>query len=195
MFRKLAPVIAVVFVVAGIAAIAWTGVSKSPEEFDAARLKSDLETSGRVRTVFARSSRLANYDIDVESSNGLVTLGGAVPREADRELAEGVARDVEGVSRIENKITVDADARPSEDLVREAARVADLEIRATIRERIAFEDALKGTKVLVGVKDHRVRLSGTVESEEQKALVERLARGVAGVAGVENEVVVGGIGE
>jgi len=192
MFRKIAPVISVVFVVAAIAAIAWSGM-KSPQMLDAARLTADLETTGRVRTAFARSTRLSVYDVGVESSKGLVTLSGTLPRESDRELAESVARDVDGVSQIDNRIEVDPGTRPAEVLVSEAARIADLELRTAVREHLGLDENLRGTKVSVGVKDRVVKLSGTVWSEEQREAVARIAEQVEGVKSVDDQLVIGAI--
>ncbi len=45
-------------------------------------------------------------DIDVDTRNGVVTLAGSVESQAARQLAESIARETEGVSRVVNRLTV-----------------------------------------------------------------------------------------
>lgn len=150
----------------------------------------DVATTGKVRSAFALSKRLSAYEIGVETQGGVITLAGQVPSEIDRELAVSVARDVPGVRSVEDGLRVEPGLKPSEASLREGARVADLEIRAELRERLAASQELREQKIQVGVADRIVTLDGEVETPPQKAGAEQLARGVSHVAQVVNNLAV-----
>ena len=61
-----------------------------------ARIKSELLFNGE-------TSGLA---INVDSDGGEVTLSGKVESDAERELAEQIAANVEGAQSVENRLTV-----------------------------------------------------------------------------------------
>jgi hyperosmotically inducible protein len=46
--------------------------------------------------------------IDVDSDGGVVTLSGRLPTQAQVERALAITRGIEGVERVENRLTVDA---------------------------------------------------------------------------------------
>jgi osmotically-inducible protein OsmY len=195
MLKRSALILIVTAMIVSIMSLAWSVISRTPEEFDAARLAAELETTGSVRAAFALSSRLTKYELGVGVSNGVVTLTGNVPVEFDRDLAESIARDTPGVLTVDNQLHVDPGIRPSDERRRERARVLDLDIRADVRERMAISLALRDKRIIVGVKDRVVKLSGTVATVEQRAIAESLARGVPEVADVASEIVVAGFEE
>jgi osmotically-inducible protein OsmY len=49
-------------------------------------------------------------DVDLRVENGVVTLTGTVPRDADRTRIESLVRDIPGVNQVVNSVTVDRDA-------------------------------------------------------------------------------------
>lgn len=87
--------------------------------------------------------------IDVDTLDGQVSLAGAVAKRETAELAEDVAKSVEGVQKVDNRLTV----KPSED---EAAGASK------------SERALDETKAEVA--------DGILESKVRLALIDRLGR-------------------
>jgi osmotically-inducible protein OsmY len=81
--------------------------------------------------------------------------------------------------------------KPSETSLREGARIADLEIRADLQERLAASPELKGKEIQVSVQDRVVTLAGQVETPAQKTGAEQLARSISNVANVINNLSVG----
>lgn len=78
-------------------------------EQDGADLASGLQDAGitaKVRTQLARDERVRDFDVEVETREGIVILKGAVGKEGARTAAEELARVTEGVSRVVNRITV-----------------------------------------------------------------------------------------
>jgi osmotically-inducible protein OsmY len=54
-------------------------------------------------------------NIEVETRDGVVTLRGQVATDAERQLAEQIARETDGVSRVDNQIAVGQAAAPGTD--------------------------------------------------------------------------------
>lgn len=66
--------------------------------------------TAKVKTQLATESALSPFKVGVESTRGVVTLSGDVSSEAERRLAERVARDVSGVEAVHNALRVRAEA-------------------------------------------------------------------------------------
>src|SRR5262245_38774481 len=152
------------------------------------RKLSHTKITGQVKAAFALSKRISAYEIAVDTKDGVVTLTGQVPSEIDRELAASVAQDTTGVKQVNNQIRVEPGLKPSEASVRESSRVADLEILADLRERITASAFLSGNEIQVNVKDRIVTLTGRVQTPQQKAGAEQLARSLPNVANVINQL-------
>lgn len=148
----------------------------------------DATTTGKVKSAFALSKRLSVYDIGVDTSEGLVTLTGGVPSEIDKQLAVSVAKDTNGVKQVNDQLVVQEGVQPSEASLRESARVADLEIRAGLQERLAVSPELKDKEIQSSVQDQVVTLTGTVDTPAQKMGAEQVARSIPNVANVLNSL-------
>ena len=152
---------------------------------------SDTTITGKVKSAFALSKRLSAYDIGVSTQTAIVTLTGQVPSEIDKELAGNVARDTTGVNQVSNQLQVEPAVKPSEASLREAARIADLEIQADLRERLAASPELAGKAIQIQVQDRKITLAGQVETPAQKTGAEQLARSLPNVTEVSNQLTVG----
>jgi len=70
---------------------------------------SDSALDKRIETRIHNNSALKKYNIDVAVNNGVATLTGTVPTEADRTKATQAAT-IPGVSRVDNQLVVDLNA-------------------------------------------------------------------------------------
>ncbi len=68
---------------------------------------SDTAVTAKVKAAFVKEKELSAMDISVETTRGVTTLSGKVDAQAQVDLAERVARDVEGVLDVHNNITVE----------------------------------------------------------------------------------------
>ena len=185
--RKLIAVVIVLIIVAGAGYYIYTHGWKKPESIRALFSSSgDPDTSRKVKTALGLSKRLARFDINVTTSDGVATLTGQVPSEDIKSLAGEIARDTAGVKDVKNEISVDPAAQPST----ESVHVEDLEIRVAILEALARSRELGGKNIDVKVENRSVTLSGSVETPTQRNGAEQIARAVDGVAGVTNNLVV-----
>lgn len=144
----------------------------------------DPDTTRKVKTALGLSKRLAGFDINVNTSEGVATLTGQVPSEDIKSLAGEIARDTAGVAEVKNEINVDPSTQPSSERV----HIEDLEIRAAILEALAHSKELGGKNIDVKVENRSVTLSGSVETPAQRNGMEQIARATDGVAGVTNNL-------
>jgi hyperosmotically inducible protein len=185
--RKLIAVVIPLIIVAGAGYYIYTHGWKKPEGFRALFSSSgDPDTSRKVKTALGLSKRLARFDINVNTSDGVATLTGQVPSEDIKSLAGEIARDTAGVKDLKNEIAVDPAAQPSS----ESVHVEDLEIRVAILEALAHSREIGGKNIEVKVENRSVTLSGSVETPTQRSGAEQIARAVDGVAGVTNNLAV-----
>jgi hyperosmotically inducible periplasmic protein len=68
--------------------------------------------------------------------------------------------------------------------------VDDATISTKVRADLLKEQALKGFDIHVQTEKDVVQLSGFVSSQSQKMEAENIARGVSGVRGVKNDIIV-----
>lgn len=66
----------------------------------------DAAITAKVNAALAADDRLSALGIDVDTSNGRVELSGTAPDTASRERATTLAKAVEGVVEVENRLTI-----------------------------------------------------------------------------------------
>jgi osmotically-inducible protein OsmY len=109
-------------------------------------------------------------------SNGWVSLTGTVDLWSDRESAERAIRNLQGVRGVTNTITV----TPS--------KTSSLDVRMAIEEALERRAEREAKKIQVNVSDGTVRLTGTVQSWQEKEAVAAAARFTPGVRSVDNQL-------
>ncbi len=68
----------------------------------------DVAITAKVNAALAGDSQLSALKIDVDTTNGMVELKGTAPDPAARDRATVLAAAVEGVVKVENRLTVEA---------------------------------------------------------------------------------------
>lgn len=154
------------------------------------RASADAVTTAKVKTALALSERVGAFDVDVDCSDGVVTLSGEVAGDETRQLAEDIASETSGVRQVRNRLRVDPGAQPDAEAQRMARRVNDLEVKAAVQEALLAEPDLRDAGVTVAVEDGLVRLEGRVAGPEQRLRAELTARGVPRVRAVDNALTV-----
>jgi osmotically-inducible protein OsmY len=89
----------------------------------AACAASDPGVTTAVKTKLAADDTVKEYQIDVDTSGGVVTLTGAVQSQQAKDRALQLARETDGVSRVEDRLTVNP-ALTVDNQAREAGRDA-----------------------------------------------------------------------
>lgn len=68
----------------------------------------DAQITARVNAELARDSALSALRIDVDTDNGRVVLAGTAPSDAARERAGVLAKNIDGVVDVDNRLSVSA---------------------------------------------------------------------------------------
>jgi osmotically-inducible protein OsmY len=160
----------------------------------------------KVKTTLAGHRSVSAINTHVETNDGVVTLTGTARSDAERELAERYARDIEGVKDVRNEIKVSEKtdrASGSADRMSESNKedkdqrgigdkaldkLDDATITSRVKAALAGDRATSALRTEVDTTDGVVTLSGTATSEAEKSLAQRLAEGVKGVKSVDNRI-------
>lgn len=70
---------------------------------------SDSAITAAVKSKLLANSSTSGMDIHVETNHGVVTLSGTVSSDAEKELAERIARNTDGVTDVTNNLNVKGD--------------------------------------------------------------------------------------
>ncbi|HSG66247.1 MAG TPA: BON domain-containing protein [Gammaproteobacteria bacterium] len=164
-----------------------TQESGSEKSFEGAA--KDAWLVGKVEMAFTLNEHLNPFSIDTDVDNGIVSLTGTVESDIDRDLAEEIAVGVEGVTKVDNALTVEksveSDSRPhSPNWFTDATTTANVKTRLIANENI---DALA---IDVDTENAIVTLSGRVRTDEEKDLSAKVAQNTPSVDEVRNLLVV-----
>lgn len=147
--------------------------------------KSDKWLIVRVRLALlfhGAANPLAN---DITSDQGTVTLRGKVSSLAQKDQITDYVRDVDGVNRVINKMTVSPTTAASP-----ATKIDDASITAQTKAVLLMNRSTSALRTRVHTADGTVTLEGTAANAAQKALVTRLVRDVRGVSKVVNSMTI-----
>ena len=151
----------------------------------------DARLEAKISTTYALSPHLQGGDITVSVRDGTATLTGTVPEDINKELAEQFARNVEGVTEVDNQLVIDADyVRPEAETRSFGDRMTDASITAAVKSKLMWTRHAEGLATEVSTESGKVTLEGTAESQAAKDLAERLAADTSGVVSVDNRLVV-----
>jgi hyperosmotically inducible periplasmic protein len=147
------------------------------------RSVADSAITAIVKSKLAVENETSSANINVDTKGGVVTLTGVVTTQANKEQAERIARNTEGVMRVINNITVETDGE--HDDASAGMSASDLAILSKIKTRYVAEDVI-GAKV--EVRDGLVTLTGNVENAQIRVRAENIARATSGVKSVNNMI-------
>ena len=145
------------------------------------RSAADSAITAIVKSKLAVDNETSSANINVDTKGGVVTLTGVVTTQANKEQAERIARNTEGVTRVINNITVETD----DEYAGAGMSASDLAILSKIKTRYVAEDVI-GAKV--EVRDGVVTLTGNVENAQIRVRAENIARATSGVKDVNNMI-------
>jgi osmotically-inducible protein OsmY len=138
-------------------------------------------TDGTIRSAvedeFLYDRAVPLNDIDVSVDAGIVTLTGKVDNLLAQERAAKVARTVKGVRSVVDRIEVQP-----------RTKRADKDVERDVRMALLSDPATDSYEVGVRVEGGVVTLTGTIQSWQEKHLVETVAKSVEGVTGIQSEL-------
>jgi len=132
-----------------------------------------------------------NWDTRIDSSNieidvndeGLVQIQGKVPSFSMKKIVSEDIRELSGVSKVKNDLTVEYTAT-----VELKDQPTDAEIKKNVKIALELNASIDATKIEVEVYSKIVKLRGTVNSFWKKEIAENVTSEVKGVTDVINEI-------
>lgn len=138
----------------------------------------------KVKSALMADADVKSFDIKVETSKGVVQLSGFVDNQGQIDRAIAVAKGVEGVKSVDNKMNI----KTTETTVGE--KIDDSIITTKVKAALLADSGVKSSDIGVVTRDGQVQLSGFVENQGQIDRATEVARGVEGVKNVINEMAV-----
>ena len=170
------------------------GLAASPAFADSRSVEqqvTDARLEGTIATAIVFNRHLNPFEISVDVASGTAILTGTVDEEIDKELAERVAMNADGIERVENKIKVDPKWQPKEDNDRDFDEaVADATITASVKSRLLWNEMTDGMDINVDTNNGRVTLTGSASTAEEVKTATQLAMVTDGVESVDNRLVI-----
>lgn len=140
----------------------------------------DSWITSKTKIALFSDDRVKGTQVKVDTMKGVVTLRGKVDSEEAKSAAAEVAKGIDGVKSVKNDLQVVA---PTE---RKAVAANDKDINARVEQSLKKDPNLK--KIHARTDAGVVTLTGEAPNITASARASELARGVAGVHAVKNEV-------
>ena len=143
----------------------------------------DSSITAKVKAALVDADDIKSTDICVETEKNVVTLSGFVESQAQAEKAVAVAKKVEGVTSVSDKLHVrDGKEQSAKGYAGDTATTSE------IKAKLLADDIVPSRKVKVETTDGVVQLSGTVDSKAQSDRAESIAKAIDGVKSVKNDL-------
>ncbi|WP_041686325.1 molecular chaperone OsmY [Pseudocitrobacter corydidari] len=143
----------------------------------------DSAITAKVKAALVDHDAIKSTDISVKTENKVVILSGTVDNQSQSDQATSLAKGVEGVSSVENKLTIrEGKADSMKGYAGDAATTSE------VKAKLLADDIVPSRKVKVETTDGVVTLTGTVESKAQVERAESIAKAIDGVKSVENDL-------
>ena len=143
--------------------------------------RSDRDLKQRILRELKWDSRISWASINVEVTDGVVTLVGIVPSYVQKIAAQEAAHRIAGVLDVANDIEV----KPVDRFVR-----TDSEIAGAVRNALEWDAMVPNEQIQSTVSDGWVTLEGLVDYWRERTDAERAIKRLAGVVGVNNKITI-----
>jgi osmotically-inducible protein OsmY len=140
-----------------------------------------LITKVKATLLFHRS--VSGFNTEVNVKDGIVTLQGEAPSQAQKDLTTEYAKDVEGVKGVNNAMTV---AKTSKKTQTVGQKIDDASITAQVKMTLLYHRSTSALNTSVTTKKGVVRLAGKAKNAAEKDLAAKYANDVNGVKSVKN---------
>lgn len=142
----------------------------------------DSVLTAKVKTALLADHDTKSYEINVETRKGQVQLSGFVDTQARIDKAIALTRNVEGVTGVENAMTL-KDGKATVGNI-----VDDSIVTAKVKTALLADADVKSFDIAIVTRKGEVQLSGFVDNQAQIDRAIDIARGVEGVQSINNEM-------
>ena len=156
----------------------------------------DAWIDGKAEATLLFNGNLDSFDINTDVKDGNVVLTGKVENSVDKKLAEELVANIDGVTSVDNKLTVVADNDMHSDMsddmeegVEEGtSELTDAKIATVIKTRLLMDTDISGFDIDVDVENGVVTLTGEVDSDAERDLAVEIAKNASDVKDVESDL-------
>ena len=141
----------------------------------------DSVITTKVKTALMTDNVGKGGDTSVETRKGEVLLSGFVDSQAQADREVQLARGIEGVQSVQNKLMV-KDGKSTAGNV-----LDDSVVTVKVKSALMSDESTRGTQFAVTTHKGVVQLSGFVDSADEQARATTVARNVEGVQSVVND--------
>ncbi len=134
-----------------------------------------------MKSALLADAEVKGLDIKVETNKGEVQLSGFVDTQAQIDRAVSVAKGVEGVKNVDNKMSLKTPTTVGE-------KIDDGIITTKVKGALVAESNVDSGDIAVVTRDGVVQLSGFVKDQAQIDRAVQVARSAEGVKDVLNEL-------
>jgi len=157
-------------------------VTEAPEEY------SDSWVAVKINTVLMFHSNVSASSTKVTVNDGVVTLNGEASSLAQKELTTEYAKDVEGVKKVINEMTIAKTSATIEQTTSE--KIDDASITAQVKVLLASHHSTSAIKTGIHTMVGVVTVTGVAKNDAEISLVSKLIKDVNGVTKVINNMTV-----
>lgn len=142
----------------------------------------DTVVTASVKSALLADADIKSIDFKVETRKGEVMLSGFVDNQAQIDRATTLAKAVDGVKSVQNKVTL------KDGSTTVGNKVDDTITTAKVKAALVADEAIKSMDIAVVTRKGEVQLSGFVNSKSQIDRAVMVASKVDGVSSVNNEM-------
>ena len=142
----------------------------------------DAWIDGKAETTLLLNGNLNSFKINTDVKDGVVLLTGKVESEVDKALAGELIEGLEGVVRVDNKLTVDESAAVMNE--EQGSTLRDAKIATVVKTRLLMESEVSGTSINVDADKGVVTLEGEVDTDAERDLAIAIAKNTTDVSRV-----------
>jgi hyperosmotically inducible periplasmic protein len=164
------------------AAVATSACAATGTERSTGAVIDDGVIGAKVKTALIESPDTKARQIDVKVNKGVVLLAGAVETQGEKTQAGILARKVEGVSDVQNRLTVGVANRSVGTVVDDAS------LTARVKAALVGNTITKARQIDVDTRQGVVELHGFVDSQAEINEAMKEARAISGVVDVRNDL-------
>jgi hyperosmotically inducible protein len=153
--------------------------------------KTDAGITTAVKSKLSADDVVKANDIDVDTTNKVVTLTGTVATPEERGRAVELARATDGVASVVDNLRVSpAVASDAPTYPAERAMFSDASLTSAVKAKLLADTTVSGLKIDVDTENQIVTLTGNVRSQAEKEQALRLARETEGVKSVNDRLTI-----
>ena len=173
--------LAVAAALAGLTLAGCENRTPASEQVSAGTHLDDAVITTKVKSTLMADSLGKGGDTSVETRKGEVMLSGFVDNQAQADREVQLARGIEGVQSVQNKLMIKEGKSTAGNVLDDSV------ITVKVKSALLADDQTRGTEFAVSSNKGVVQLSGFVDSADEQARATTVARTVEGVQSVVND--------